>query len=318
MITQQWCVFSTTTSGTLMHTVFLRYLDEVARHGSIRKAALVLQVSSTSVNRKIINIEERLGIKLFDRSSEGVELTHAGKLVLEHCRKTLYDFDKVKTLIDDIRDLRTGHLSIQTIDSVTFGILPQVLEQFGERYPGISLSVTTEKPDAIVNAVLSGDTDIGITFTNQMHPDVRVFSEKATPFGLVMRSDHPLAERTNVSIEDIVGYPLVRTIDARAGNSILDQEMDSMANVLSTHIFTNAMIIAKQAILANRVAGIYTKMGFLKEIEREELKFVRLDHAKLKEYKIGVIISSHTNVDPLKHLFFTEFERETRDLNFET
>ncbi|MEP4804064.1 MAG: LysR family transcriptional regulator, partial [Hyphomicrobiales bacterium] len=226
-----------------MHTVFLRYLDEVAKQGSIRKAAVVLNVSSTSINRKIINIEENLGIRLFERSPEGVEITPAGKIVLEHCRKTLYDFGQIKTIIDDIRDLRTGHLRIQTLDSVTFGILPQVLEQFGDKYPGISLSVTTAQPDQITTAVADGETDIGISFTNDSPKEVRVFAEKAAPFGLIMRPDHPLAERMNVTIEDVVGYPLVRTIDARAGTSLLDQEMAAFALPMSTHIYTNALII---------------------------------------------------------------------------
>ncbi len=301
-----------------MHSVFLRYLDEVARQGSIRKAASLLNVSSTSVNRKIINIEERLGIRLFERSPEGVELTAAGKIVLEHCRKTLYDFDRVKTIIDDIRDLRTGHLSIQTLDSITFGVLPQVLEQFIDKYPSISLAVTTAKPDEIESAVAAGETDIGISFTNGIHPDVRVLSEKAAPFGLIMRPDHPLAERASVTVEDVVGYPLVRTIDARAGNSILDQEMATLAIPLSTHIYTNALIIAKQAILANQVMGIYTKIGFLGEIERGELKFVKLSHRTLSEYKIGLIVSAATNIDPVKHLFFGVVEQLFQNLSFDS
>lgn len=301
-----------------MHTVFLRYLDEVARQGSIRKAANLLNVSSTSVNRKIINIEDALGIRLLDRSPEGVEITPAGKLVLEHCRKTLYDFDRIKAMIDDIRDLRTGHLNIQTLDSVTFGILPHVLAEYGERYPGISLSVTTDQPESIVNSVVSGDTDIGISFSNYVHPDVRVFAEKAAPFGVIMRPDHPLAERNSVTVDDIEGYSLVRTIDARAGHSLLDQEMASLSVRLSTHIFTNALVIAKQAILSKQVVGIYTKIGFMDEIARGELKFVKLSHKALSEYKIGLIISATTAIDPVKHLFLSVVERQFKRLNFDT
>lgn len=301
-----------------MHTIFLRYLDEVARQGSIRKAASLLNVSSTSVNRKIINIEETLGIRLFDRSPEGVEITPAGKIVLEHCRKTLYDFDRIKTIIDDLRDLRSGHLKIKTLDSVTFGVLPHVLEEYGDKYPGISLSVTTDQPDEIVNSVIKGEIDIGISFVNDIHPDVRVFSEKATPFGLIMRADHPLAERNSVTVDDIGGYQLVRTIDARAGHSLLDQEMTSLSVHLSTHIFTNALVIAKQAILTNQVVGIYTKMGFMREIERGELKFVKLAHKALSEYKVGVIVSATTAIDPVKHLFLGVVERQFRKLNFDT
>jgi DNA-binding transcriptional LysR family regulator len=299
-----------------MHTVFLKYVDEVARQGSIRKAARVLHVSSTSVNRKIINVEKRLGIRIFDRSPEGVELTAAGKIILEHCRKTLFDFHQVKTIIEDIRDLRTGHLSIQTVDSMIFGVLPRILERFTSQHPGISLSVTTAAPESISASVASGQTDVGFTFTNGMHPDVRVVAEKAAPFGIIMRPDHPLAERHAIGVADIRGYSLVRTIDARGRNSILDREMEFVSSSLSTHIFTNALTVAKQAIIANQVVGIYTKIGFLEEIERGELKMVPLSVKPLSEYKIALILSGSAGIDPIKRLFISSVEQVFRQISF--
>ena len=301
-----------------MHSSFLRYLDEVARQGSIRKAANFLNVSSTSVNRKIIHIEKRLGTKLFERSSEGVELTAAGAIVLEHCRKTLYEFDKIKVIIDDIRDLKTGHLSIQTIDSVTFGVLPQMLEIFGDRYPGITLSVNTASPDDVSAAVIAGESDMGITFTRNVHADLQVFAEKSAPFGIVVRSDHPLAGRTSVSVKDIAAYPLVRTIDARSGHSILDQETEFMETPLSTYVFTNALVVAKHAILANKGIGVYTKVGFLHEIEQERLTFVPLSVQSLEQYKIGVITAASSSIDPVKRLFIDAAERVFKSVNFDS
>jgi len=301
-----------------MHSVFLNYLDEVARQKSIRKAAKILNVSSTSVNRKIINVEIQLGIKLFDRSPEGVELTSAGQIVLEHCRKTLYDFNQVKTIIDDIRDLRTGHLSIQTVDSMTFGVLPRILEEFGNQNPGISLSVTTSAPDQISQAVAEGKIDVGFNFTNDPYPGVRVMVEKAAPFGIILRPDHPLAERSSVNVNDIESYPLVRTLDARGRNSILDHEMEIATTSLFTHIFTNALTVAKQAIFANQGIGIYTKIGFLEEIENGDLKFVPLSIKSLSEYKIGLTISASVGVDPVKRLFISSVERVFKSLRLET
>ena len=295
----------------------MQYLDEVARQKSIRKAAKILNVSSTSINRKIINVEARLGTKLFDRSPEGVEITSAGRIVLEHCRKTLYDFNEVKTIIDDIRDLRTGHLSIQTVDSIIFAVMPRILQGFSSQHPGISLSVTTAAPDQISGAVASGEIDIGINFTNDLYPGVRVVVEKAAPFGIIMRPEHPLAERMSINVEDIKGYPLVRTIDARGRNSILDQAMESATTSLFTQIFTNALTVAKQAIFANQGVGIYTKIGFMEEIERGELKFVPLAVKSLREYKIGLVISATAGIDPVKRLFITSVERVFHSLSFE-
>jgi DNA-binding transcriptional LysR family regulator len=300
-----------------MHTVFLRYLDEVARQKSIRKAAKVMNVSSTSINRKIINIENSLGTKLFDRSPEGVELTSSGEIVLEHCRKTIYDFNQVKTIIDDIRDLRTGHLSIHTLDSMIFGVLPRILERFSNQHPGISLSISTSPQEHLSDAVASGEIDIGINFTNDLYPGVRVVAEKAAPFGIIMRPDHPLAERSSVNVEDVKGYPLVRTLNAKDRNSILVEEVEAFAMPLSTHIFTNALTVAKQAILANQVIGVYTKIGFMEEIEKGELKFVPLAIKSLSEYKIGLIISSSTSIDPVKRLFIASVKRVFQSLSFE-
>ena len=249
-----------------MHSRILEYVDQVARHGSISKAATVLNVSSTSVNRKILNVEEQLGAKLFERSSEGIELTPTGKIVLEHCRKTLYDFNNVKMIIDDIRDLRSGQLSIQCIDSFTFHVLPRILGRFGDEYPEISLSITTALPDEISAAIESGEVDIGFSFLNMAHPNVRTVLDKPAPFGVIMRPDHPLAERSSIEVEELRGYPLVRTIDARGRNSILDHEINTAAGALTTHIFSNALMISNQAIRDNRAVGIYTKIGFLEEI----------------------------------------------------
>ena len=299
-----------------MHSIFLRYFDEVARQGSIRKAANVLNISSTSVNRKILSIEEQMGIKLFERSPEGVELTPSGKIVLEHCRKTLYDYESIKTVIDDLRDLRTGHLSVQTIDSFTFSVLPRILRRFSDDYPSISLSVTADVPEHVSASVASGEVDIGINFTNLSHPGTRVVLEKSAPFGIIMRPDHPLAEKTNVEAKDLEGYPLVRTVDARGRNSILDQEMNAASTYLKTHIFTNALSIAKQSIRANRAVGIYTKIGFLEEIEAKELVFVPFGMKALREYRTGLIISATSAIDPVKRIFIDNVEKVFKTLDF--
>ncbi|WP_093180639.1 LysR family transcriptional regulator [Pseudovibrio sp. Tun.PSC04-5.I4] len=299
-----------------MHSNFLKYLDEIAKQGSIRKAANVLNLTSTSVNRKILSVEEQMGVKLFDRSPEGVELTAAGKIVLEHCRKTLYDFDHVKAIIQDIRDLRSGHLSIQTIDSFTFSILPKILDRFCSEYPGISLSISAAQPDEINKAVALGTADIGINFTKEYHPDLRIVLEKAAPFGIIMRPDHPLSGKSTIELKDLDGYPLVRTIDARGNKSLLDQEMKSATTYLTTHTYTNSLAIAKLAIKSNRALGVYTQIGFMEEVANKELVFVPLTMKSLRKYRVGLIISASTNIDPLRRLFVAEADSVLKGVRF--
>ncbi|MGD9862012.1 MAG: LysR family transcriptional regulator [Pseudodonghicola sp.] len=297
-----------------MHSIFLRYFDEVARHGSIRKAATVLNVSSTSVNRKINSTEERLGVRLFDRTPDGVELTSIGAIVLEHCRRTLHDYERTKVLIDEMRDLRTGHIDIDTIDSIAFGILPRALESFGKTYPEISIAVKVSPPVDVMEAVATGATNVGIGFTNDLRPDVRILSEKAAPIGLILKPDHPLAERVSVSIADIVGYRLVRTIDARGRTSIVDQAISTLASPLTTHVFTDNLFIAKQMILSGTGIGLYTKIGFLDEVESGTLKFIPLMDKMLSDVRIGLLISASASIDPAKRLICDIIERSLKPI----
>ena len=72
-----------------MHARVLRYLDEVVRRGSIRKAAEHLHVAPTAVNRQILDLEAELGAPLFDRIHNRLRLTPLGEMVLTHVRSTL-------------------------------------------------------------------------------------------------------------------------------------------------------------------------------------------------------------------------------------
>ncbi len=292
-----------------MHNSFLKYFDEVAKQGSIRKAAKILNISSTSVNRSILGTEKQLGVKLFHRNSEGVKLTSAGKIVLEHCRKTLFDYERVNLLVEDIRDMRTGHVEIMTLDSISLGILPKILVEFTETYLQITFSVTTAQPDEIVKSVAEGSTDIGISFVDDSHPGVRSLTEKSAPIGVVMLPNHPLAERNSLSVEDLAGFPMIRSIDARGGHSIIDQAVSDIAPMLSTAMFTNSQPMAREMILRGRGLGLYTKLGFLNEIEANQLRYVPLEVSHLKALKLGVIVSNQINMAQIKHLLCDEIAK---------
>lgn len=304
--------------GEPMHDTFLRFFDEVARQGSIRKAAGVLNVSSTSINRKIISTEERLGVRLFHRSPEGVKLTNAGSVVLEHCRQTLFDYDRVQLLIDDIRDMRSGHIDILALDSVALGLLPEALGRFSESYPEITYSIATAQPDEIIAGIRNEEADIGLSFCNEIQPDVRTLAEKSTPLGAVMLPNHPLAERSTLSLKDIAGYPKVRSIDARGRNSIIHQIAPDQIESLSAKIFTNSLPLAKQMILQGRGIGLYTKIGFLNEIEAGALRFVPLDLELLSRLRIGVIVSSRMGMGPAKHLVCDELIKSLKAIKLDS
>ncbi len=97
----------------MLHSKLLRYLDEVARSGSIRAAAQRLNVASSAVNKQILMIEEQLGVKLFERLPRGLRLTAAGELMVAHIRQTMNNYRNVEADIRDLQGLRSGEVTLQ-------------------------------------------------------------------------------------------------------------------------------------------------------------------------------------------------------------
>lgn len=301
-----------------MHDKFLTYFDEVARHGSIRKAAAHLNVSSSSVNRKIISIEERLGIKLFDRHADGVEVTSAGAVVLEHCRKTIFDYQKILTTVEDIRELRAGHINIAVLDSVAISILPEALEKFSTAYPEISFVVQTAQPSEVMQGVAEGDFDIGISFCNDLLPGVRVHTEKSTPIGAIMRPDHPLAERDTLEISDLSNFHLIRSYDGVSERSLWSEAMENTGVTISTQANTNSLPLARALLKRSQSIGIYTKIGFLEEIDMGLLHYIALQSPILSGLRIGILISSRTGLSPTNHLLCRSLSKALRALRLDS
>ncbi|OAN73942.1 LysR family transcriptional regulator [Jannaschia sp. EhC01] len=301
-----------------MHDKFLNYFDETVRQGSIRKAAAVLNLSSSSLNRKIISVENKLGIRLFDRHADGVSVTEAGAVVLEHCRNTLFDYQRIIHMVDDIRDMRTGHINIATLDSIALSVLPEVLDTFKESYPEVGYTIKTAEPHNIMQAVAEDSADIGLSFSNDLHPDVRCQAEKSTPIGAIMAHDHPLAERDLLEVSDLAPYHLIRSYDSQSHRSFVNEALANLSVQLSTQMSTNSLPLAKSMILKGHGIGIYSKIGFIDEIEDGRLRYVALNSPRLRELRIGVLISSRTGLLPVQHLLARSLSKSLRSLRLDS
>src|SRR5215212_1374500 len=117
----------------------LRVLSEVMQSGSLAKAAIQLRVSQPAVSQVVGGLEHALGVKLFDRSSRGVEPTVYARALLARGRAA---FDELRQGIRDIESLANptaGELTIAYPESLSVTVLPQIFERFSEKYPRVSV-----------------------------------------------------------------------------------------------------------------------------------------------------------------------------------
>ena len=94
----------------MRHLLPYKYIEEIAKAGSIRKAAETLAITPSALNRRLLSIEEELGTALFERLAVGVRLNTAGEILLKHIRSQMSDLERVKSQISDLSGHRRGHV----------------------------------------------------------------------------------------------------------------------------------------------------------------------------------------------------------------
>ena len=155
-----------------MHARVLRYLDEVVRRGSIRRAAEHLHVAPTAINRQILELEAELGAPLFDRINKRLHLTPLGEMVLAHVRQTLREHEALQARVAEIKGARRGMVTVATTSGLAGAFMPSLVHDFRHDHPGIVVRVADLPVSGIVAAVEQGDADLGLGYDL---PEVAVF-----------------------------------------------------------------------------------------------------------------------------------------------
>lgn len=283
-----------------MHATVLRYIVEVARQGSIRKAASALGVASSGINRQLLRLEEELGVRLFSRTPEGVEPTDAGQLLIRHAQQTLQGFETLRPLISDVRALRSGHINIACIDSLNFHVMPEILRRFFALHPKVTLTVRQAPPDDVIQAVEDGHADIGLTFTRFGRQSVRLAAELPAPFGAVVPPGHPLAAEDSVDLERCLAFPMVKHYDPDGKHLFLDEIARQETLNVEAAVHTNSMVLAKNVIAQGHAIGIYIKYSLLAEIASGDIVFVPLTHPSLSAHSIGLYIPANRYINSIE------------------
>ena len=151
----------------MKHLRIMRYVDEVARTGSIRKAADHLNVTASAVNRRIMDLEEELGAQLFERRPRGVRLTAAGEVFVHYLREQDGGVERMKSQIEDLKGLRRGTVRIACSQALALDFLPREIADFRRRHPLVSFGVKVldhEQAMAAVSSELPAVDDPGATY----------------------------------------------------------------------------------------------------------------------------------------------------------
>ncbi len=190
----------------------MRHLDPfrdivtIARAGSIRKAAELLNISPTALNRRLLAIEDDFGVRIFERLPKGLRLSSSGELIIRHMRNQLSQHDHLVSQLDNLTGLRRGHVSIACSQALLSHFLPEQIAAFRTALPDVTFNVRLRDRGMAENALQDHSADIAIVLEPM---NLSVFQNVLSvrqPVWCLMRETHPLAAKETIRLGECSEY----------------------------------------------------------------------------------------------------------------
>lgn len=201
---------------------FSLYFDEIARSGSVRRAAERLGLSPSAVDKQLVQAEDALGVSLFERRSKGMRLTSAGEILLHRIRRWQKDVAAIQREIEAVQGLNRGELRIAAAQEAVGGFLTAALTAFMRDYPRISTWVSVMESERIAKAVLEGEADFGLTFSPQPMPGIEVVGKTPIHLHAVLPAGDRLAGLPSVALNLFFEQPVIVPDTSRHLRDVID------------------------------------------------------------------------------------------------
>ena len=153
-----------------MNTREFLYVVTVYEEGSLTKAAKKLFLTQPSLSKYIINLEDSYEMRIFDRSTVPWSLTDFGVEYIKVARETLCLSRHLEQKVQDIRDFKSGKLSVGIPVTRAAHLLPELLPVFQERYPNIKITIIEESSSVLEELLLRGTLDLLIFYQDDVNP----------------------------------------------------------------------------------------------------------------------------------------------------
>jgi LysR family cyn operon transcriptional activator len=170
----------------------LRYLLAVADNGGFTRAAEALHVSQPTLSQQIRQLEETLGVVLFDRTSRTVKPTDAGEAYIECARRVLVELAAGKRALHDVKDLSRGTLRLAMTPTFMAYLVGPLVRDYTALYPNIHLEIFELSMGDIETGLADDSLDIAIAFDQVRNPDIESIPAFIETLGLMVGREHPL------------------------------------------------------------------------------------------------------------------------------
>lgn len=230
----------------------LRYFLTVVREQSITKASEVLHITQPTLSRQLAQMEEEVGVKLFDRGTRKITLTNEGLLLRRRAEEILQLVDKTERELVIQEEQVEGKITIGCGEIASVQLLPDLFQSFHEKYPRVTFDIYTATADHVKDQMDRGLVDIGLLLEPidiEKYDFIRLDMKER--WVVLMRPDSPLAKKDAVTAGELSELPLILPRRLRVQSELASWFGDYYENLnvmFTSNLSTNAAIMVSQGL----------------------------------------------------------------------
>ncbi|MCJ2052420.1 LysR family transcriptional regulator [Methylobacterium sp. J-070] len=193
----------------MKHLRAVTYVAEVARSGSIRRAAERLNLTPSALTRQIQDLEYELGTPIFERLPQGMRLNAAGELFARHIRDQAADLERVRSQIADLSGVRRGRVALACSQAFVTQVVPEEVEIYRARFPQVGFTVQVRDHAQAVTALANFEADLALILQPPPSAELHLLYSGDQTLCALMRTGHALAAGTGpVRLRDCLAHAM--------------------------------------------------------------------------------------------------------------
>jgi DNA-binding transcriptional LysR family regulator len=248
----------------------LQVFESVARHLSHSRAAQELYLSQPAVSMQIKQVEQVVGLPLFEQTGKKLHLTAAGAELLRYSRAMLQLMSEMESAFDEMKGLERGHLNIAVVSTANY-FMPQLLAGFIQSHPKIQVGLSVANRDSVIRQLSDNVADLAIMGQPPQGVEMRAEAFLENPLVVIASPAHPLAKAKKIQPKRLANETFLLRELGSGTRGVVERFFASHRLPLPTHMEMDTNEAIKQSVQAGMGVGIISRHGIELELETGRL-----------------------------------------------
>lgn len=261
----------------------IKVFDTVARLSSYSRAAEQLHLTQPAVSMQVKQLEETIGLPLFDQIGKKIYLSEAGQEFQRYSRNILQQLMEAESVIEDLKGLRHGKLTISVASTASY-FMPQLLGRFNKQFPGITISLNVTNRETLLQQLAHNEMDVAVMGRPPADLGLEAISFMENPLVIIAPASHPLAQEKSIPLARIQQESFLVREQGSGTRIAMERFFTEQGIRLTTGIEMSTNEAIKQAVQAGMGLGILSLNTIGLELETKRLVVLDVESFPIRRH----------------------------------